>query len=515
MLEQLWGKRRTGQDEEAVSFHPLIFHLTDVAAVARCLWEEVLDRGARTDMAAALGLTEAAAGQWVALWAGLHDLGKASPAFQGKWAPARRLLAEEGLGCKAPARSVPHGVLTAMFLPQLFKELHPALAPPWTGRLGVALGGHHGIFPRSADLLAVTRDEQGGRRWHRLRVELFQDFTRLWRLPELPPPRAADPGHAFFLQLAGLVCVADWVASNEQFFPFTHPSVEIGRYREQALRQAGAALKELAFTGWRAPFDFKDLAELFPAIGAHGLRPLQETVRTFSKSLKGPGLVILEAPMGEGKTEAAMYLADRWAVLLGQRGCYFALPTMATSNQMFSRVKEFLGRRYPWSLVNLQLLHGHASLSAEFQALRQKADRLFSPQDIETEEDTGPLPAEVVAAEWFTRRKRGLLAPFGVGTVDQALLAVLQTRHFFLRLFGLSHKTVVVDEVHAYDAYMTKLLERLLEWLAALDCSVGGWGDRLAQACPRPSSLIPGSPGLPLPVWVHSTLMPLLNFTEL
>jgi CRISPR-associated endonuclease/helicase Cas3 len=78
----------------------------------------------------------------------------------------------------------------------------------------------------------------------------------------------------------------------------------------------------------------------------------------------------------------------------------------------------------------------------------------------------------VVAAEWFTHRKRGLLAPYGVGTIDQALLAILQTRHVFVRLFGLSHKVVLVDEVHAYDTYMSRLLERLLEWLAALGSPV-------------------------------------------
>src|SRR5207248_10947550 len=81
-------------------------------------------------------------------------------------------------------------------------------------------------------------------------------------------------------------------------------------------------------------------------------------------------------------------------------------------------------------------------------------------------------PAGVVAAGWFTGRKRGLLAPFGVGTVDQALLAVLQTRHVFVRLFGLAAKTVIIDEVHAYDTYMTTLLARLLEWLGALSSPV-------------------------------------------
>lgn len=120
--------------------------------------------------------------------------------------------------------------------------------------------------------------------------------------------------------------------------------------------------------------------------------------------------------------------------------------------------------------MNLQLLHGHAALSAEFEVLRRNADRLPEPSSID--QDGSALDGHVIAAEWFTYRKRGLLAPFGVGTVDQALLAVLQTKWVFVRLYGLAHKTVIVDEVHAYDTYMTSLLERLLEWLAALGSSV-------------------------------------------
>ncbi|GAI17071.1 unnamed protein product, partial [marine sediment metagenome] len=79
---------------------------------------------------------------------------------------------------------------------------------------------------------------------------------------------------------------------------------------------------------------------------------------------------------------------------------------------------------------------------------------------------------EAAAAEWFLPRKRGLLAPFGVGTIDQALLSVLQTKHYFVRLFGLAQKTVIIDEVHAYDMYMSTLLESLIAWLHALGSSV-------------------------------------------
>ncbi len=176
-------------------------------------------------------------------------------------------------------------------------------------------------------------------------------------------------------------------------------------------------------------------------------------------------LVLIEAPMGEGKTEAAMFLADYWIAKLQQQGCYFALPTQATSNQMFGRVRDFLQERYSDRKVNLQLVHGASLLSEQFTALRF---RTYPEEDGSLNEARGSITVE----DWFLPQKRSLLAPFGVGTIDQALMAVLQTRHFFVRLFGLAHKTIIIDEVHAYDTYMSVLLERLLAWLHALGCSV-------------------------------------------
>ena len=173
-----------------------------------------------------------------------------------------------------------------------------------------------------------------------------------------------------------------------------------------------------------------------------------------------PGIVIVEAPMGEGKTEAAWYVADCWDRKDGA-GTYVALPTMATSNQMFDRVGNFLEAGE--AKKNVMLLHGKSALNEQFDKLKFKA-RTY---------DDEKSPSAVVAEEWFAaNKKHGLLAPYGVGTIDQVLLAVLQTKHVFVRLFGLAGKCVVLDEVHAYDAYMTTLMERLLRWLAALRCPV-------------------------------------------
>ena len=181
-------------------------------------------------------------------------------------------------------------------------------------------------------------------------------------------------------------------------------------------------------------------------------------------------MLIVEAPMGEGKTEAAWYAAATWDRRGGQ-GTYVALPTMATSNQMFERVGKFLEAD---SGGNLMLLHGKAALNDRFEKLRYAAEVY--------DHDDEKNPSAVVAEGWFaSNKKHGLLAPYGVGTIDQALLAVLQTKHVFVRLFGLAGKCVILDEVHAYDAYMTTLMERLLRWLAALGCPVV----LLARRCPR------------------------------
>lgn len=157
--------------------------------------------------------------------------------------------------------------------------------------------------------------------------------------------------------------------------------------------------------------------------------------------------------MGEGKTEAALSCA------LGTRGLYTAMPTQATSNALFARVAEFMERNQgPGSFYRLALAHGSGGPEAAALKLR----------DI----GLGTADSTVRAGWWFRGSKRALLCPHGIGTVDQGLIGVLQCRHGFLRLYGLSGRTVIFDEVHAYDTYTGGLIERLIAWLQALRCRV-------------------------------------------
>ncbi len=457
-LLQMWAKRKAGPPSEVR--YPLLFHMLDVAMVTQEIWERFLHSGARHFFAERLGLLEAEASAWISFWAGLHDIGKASPVFQGGSGDVKTSLESQGFAFDRFVKAFPHGEITACVSPELIESvlLKGDFPKELSQVIGITIGGHHGTFRMGKP----GPLQKGVAKWNNIRSELVAELASSLDIPSLATPRYVSD-EAFYVLLAGLTSVADWIGSNEDFFPCKLEGHAPEEHLKLSRRRAEDALEHLAWAGWAPPTAIAGFRELFPSIIKEP-RPLQRKIAELAELLgNSPGLVIIEAPMGEGKTEAAMYLADRWAVALGQKGSYFALPTQATSNQMFGRVSKFLGDRYPDSCTNLQLIHGGALPSGEFAELRM---RLSQDGD-----STDPSP-DVTAAEWFLPKKRGLLAPFGVGTIDQALLSVLQTRHFFVRLFGLAQKTVIIDEVHAYDTYMSTLLERLIGWLRALGSSV-------------------------------------------
>lgn len=467
----LLGKLGDGQ----MGRHPLLCHMLDVQAVADLIWTDVVPEPTRRWVAADLGLDDQSARTWVGLLAGWHDLGKASPAFQlGTLHDDERrpsALRAQGLELVAPVTRARHEHVTALAIRDV---LRGELGLPGSTAVDFAmlLGGHHGVFPAPHEIIQLGPGAIGGDPWSEARSELARAVQPdQGRAGSLVPPTGRTP--RAIMVLAGLVCVADWIGSNTDHFPYflgpgeTADSIDPATYLEQARRNAGAALERL---GWRAVPRPTGPVAFATWFRVEEPRPLQEQAERLGARLDGPGIVVIESPMGEGKTEAALHLADQWGGRVGARGAFIALPTQATSDQMYGRVAEALRRRYPDEAVLLQLLHGHAALSAEFETLRRSGDRLFSPSGVGT--DGADIAPTVVAGTWFTARKRGLLAPYGVGTIDQVLLGALVTRHVFVRLFGLAGRVVILDEVHAYDTYMSTLLERLLEWLGALGSSV-------------------------------------------
>lgn len=468
VLAMFWGK--LGSGSYPVDSHPVMCHLIDVGNITHELWARCLHAGFQTWMSGELGITSEEAGKVVAFWVALHDIGKLSPAFQQKSLEAKATLQSLQFDFRITGNGVPHGIVSAAVLPELLRS-QLGLPKALGNQIAQAVGGHHGRFCDVGTRRAVASNDRelGSPLWHSTRADVCAQLRRAFDVPEKADWNQSQLSSAFLMALAGLTTVADWIGSMSEFFPPAGVEIRWEQYATCSRKAARRAVDELGWSGWEPPGKSKSLPELFPFITAESQRPLQTAVANLVAGQSiDPTLVVIEAPMGEGKTEAAMMLADHWAASSQQRGIYFALPTMATSNQMFGRVREFLKHRYPEQQVNLLLLHGRASLS---EALRE----LLNSGESCRLENVGGTPSgqeNVLASQWFTYRKRGLLAPFGVGTIDQALMAVLQTSHVFVRLFSLAHKTVIIDEVHAYDAYMTSLLERLLAWLRELGASV-------------------------------------------
>jgi CRISPR-associated endonuclease/helicase Cas3 len=462
----LWAK---ADKKDQSKVHRLVYHLTDVGQVALAMWRNALDAESKRQFCQWLGCDEDAAGRTLAFLISLHDLGKASPSFQIKVKGMRDEISKAGFWLPTNLlRASPHGVVTTWALRTLLQELLSQNKSS-AKLLAQAVGGHHGAWPVPAQWQTpqMTSDDTGEKYpiWNTARKELAEAMMALFnpssefRLPDESEPKELN---SFLTLFSGFTSVADWIGSMTEFFPYEKSvNTPLEEYTARAASNAEKALTDLGWFNWQADGKALTFQEMFPFIAAPN--SVQQTIMDEVSKTQLPALLILESPTGSGKTEAALYAADTWLQAQRGSGMYIAMPTQATSNQMHNRVEDFLLKRYPKTSLNFHLVHGGALLEDK---------KSVEAQGISDDDDPNNTDGGIRAEAWFLPRKRTLLAPFGVGTVDQALMSVLQTRHFFVRMFGLQNKVVIFDEVHAYDTYMSELFKRLLAWLRQIGVSV-------------------------------------------
>ena len=445
----LWGKTVKGQPER---YHPALYHMLDAAHVARALLSAGSPSRWRLVLATTMGLDEADVAAGVPWLVALHDVGKCSQAFQSMVPQQEARLRLAGVPFARRRYSKPHPIISsaALLLDPLVAELPEGLS----NVLREVAGGHHGRWLRPGQVAMARKQLRFSEPAFYAEIRAAVSH-RLYDLLEIGANWAEPPDlSAAIMTLTGFTILCDWLASDETHFSASEETPLEAYVSLSAARaeEAVAAAGLMAPAQSQAPTRFGALyADLDP-------RPLQRAVDEIPGDLlSAPSLTVIEAPTGEGKTEAALALAHRIGALRGSDALYYALPTMATSNQMFQRVNKHL-REQLGLAVSSKLVHG--------QAHHVEDDLRLKP--LTNGEDAEP-PASL---EWFGPRKKSLLAPFGVGTIDQAELAVLNVRHVALRCAGLAGKTIILDEVHAYDAYMTTIIERMLTWLRAMGSSV-------------------------------------------
>lgn len=459
-----WGKA----EKDGESYHLLPYHCLDVAAVGHILL--LADAPLRQRFAAVTNLNELICQQWLIALLALHDIGKFAESFQNL---RPDLLEQLQRIASQKQYTTRHDSLGNLFLKNTLEKEEWSFPPgisfdewqdvvmtmirPFTGHHGVPprMQGNNGLPLRVAQYFS-DNDANSARQFVEAVCTLFYGKEARWDLPS-PEELEAHMKKASWL-MAGFVVLCDWIGSNCRWFPLRSEGMKLENYwQNHAVPQAKMALREAGIIASIPSTELSSFSGLFPHIATP--TPLQAFVEKCSIG-ESPQLFILEDVTGSGKTEAALMLAGRLMTVGGGNGIFVALPTMATSNAMYDRSAKVYRHLFSKeSEPSLVLAHGARHLSEIFMAS-------VSASSSEAADDE---TASAQCSSWLAdNRKKALLADVGVGTLDQALLAVLPARFQSLRLFGLARHILIVDEVHAYDPYMNKLLQNLLAFHAAL-----------------------------------------------
>ena len=481
LTRSFWAK-----SGDSGSWLSVVQHLMDAADVAGLLFDDYLSEHHRRLMASVWGGDRAKARASFVFLAGVHDSGKVSPQFACQRQDLAELIRLQGLGVLRkrdyPERSfLPHGLVSQFALQEEVAEGQGdgSRALQWA----ILVGVHHGRYPDAGAVYVARqqyRTQEGSREddplWGQARSEILRWMAVRSGFPLIAPGTALpELPIAVASAYASALVIADWLASNEDYFPLRpRPVGETGKLSidgypeltaDQQRERVERAWKRAAFPSpLRIPAKSTDEVAYFyrhrfgwPA----SYRPTEAQRAAIEIATReDPDLMIVEAPPGSGKTELAFAAAEVLMRARGLQGVFVALPTQATTNAMFERVTAWLTSILgdePQKL-GIQLAHGKNSLNESFAKLLERGK---SPLEVhDDEEDLG-----LHASRWMGQRWRSTLSPVVVGTIDQVLLAALKSRHVLVRHLGLMGKVVIIDEVHAADEYMETYLEAALTWL--------------------------------------------------
>lgn len=488
LARSFWAKSGDGG-----SWLSVVQHLMDAADIAGFLFDDYLSEHHRRLMASVWGGSQAKARATFVFLAGSHDVGKVSPQFACQRADLAQLIRNQGLAVMRkgdyPERSfLPHGLVSQFALQEEITEEHGdgSRALQWA----IVLGVHHGRYPDAGAVYVARqqyRTQEGSReddpRWGQARSEILRWMAVRSGFPLIAPGTALpELPIAVASAYASALVIADWLASNEDYFPLRprpvgesgkpsiegYPELTAGQQRDRVER----AWKRAAFPSpLRIPeAPTREVGKFYRhRFGwPTSYKPTEAQCNAVEIATReDPDLMIVEAPPGSGKTELAFAAAEVLMRARGLQGVFVALPTQATTNAMFERVTAWLASILgdePQKL-GIQLAHGKNSLNESFVKLLERGK---SPLEVhDDEEDFG-----LHASRWMGQRWRSTLSPVVVGTIDQVLLAALKSRHVLVRHLGLMGKVVVIDEVHAADEYMETYLEAALTWLGMYEIPV-------------------------------------------
>lgn len=463
---QFWGKLRredpSDRSSRVVAWHPLVDHCADVAAclVALLGWRAdgsfaptlTNQRLARLGGLDQLDVVQVAR---LGVLAALHDVGKFNHGFQSKQEPGGGFAGH----VSEPLTLLVDGPGIVPWNDRFAEAIGRKSLEDWADQAGailllVAAISHHG---RPADVKS-EHGETIRRCWQATARDPFRGLTELREATVRWLPRAWSSGMslpavpAFQHGFCGLVQFADWLGSDTDFFSYSEPGE--GDHWQLAVRRAEAAITAIGFDATKARQAVPSVP-LFSSISPFQPRPMQAAIGGLPVSA-GPSLTLIEEETGGGKTEAALWHFIRLFAGGAVDGLYFALPTRTAATQLYRRVLDARDRCFPDPVTRppvILAVPGYLGADgAEGRALPH----------FEVLWNDDPTKADRHLRWAAESPKRYLAGAIVVGTIDQALLAALMVDHAHLRSACLLRHLLVVDEVHASDAYMTRILADLL-----------------------------------------------------
>lgn len=451
-----WAKLRREDDPEpgrhgargigrVKTWCALIDHSADVAAVFSAILT-VPVVAARVAQVAELPCLDPILAARFGVLAAMHDFGKANHGFRNRWnptAPSVGHVTEAFDGLKRIG--VRERLWTVLPIKIVLSWGHSA-AP-----LLMALG-HHG-YPLQPDAAELPDGSLWSTTPHYDPVASLAQLgaaIQEW-YPEAFGPADSFPPRPRLLHLAsGLLTLADWIASDETIIPLSPVGEIEGPDRFARIRvQAPGILRRIGFDPSGSRFALSAVPA-FSTISPHFPTPVQAEAGTIGQEK----ITVLESETGSGKTEAALFRFARLFQAGAVDGLYFALPTRVAATALYHRVEEAIARLWPAKETRpavVLAVPGQGRI--EDQGLEGPAGGV----DRWTEEGrTMPWAA--------SRPKKFLAGTIAVGTIDQALLAIIKAKHAHLRLANITRHLLVVDEVHASDLYMEIILSKLLRF---------------------------------------------------
>lgn len=437
IAESLWAKLNPKKS--------LIDHMLETGIVAGRLINGVY-KPLVTRLVDISGISEDVLKSQIVFICAMHDIGKCHPVFQSKDSEMYNILIANELNQESTA-ICRHEEYAELIIKNKDFDLF-GYDTDDIGKLLISqiIRLHHQktkIQNKNNSKNGIIKiDEKISDRWLKIQKYIYNFIHEIFPCNKIEFPdeifKNKEKRFIFENGILGILITSDWIASKDGVFDnqSIHDFSSIDKCIDRKQKQASIFL-----SGQRLSYSQFPKTNSFDSIFHFGNgRPVQQDVAAIVQT-KNIKLMLIESGCGSGKTEAALYAA----AVLGHKnklsGIYMGLPTGTSAEAIQNRVDTF------------------------FDELHMDKTKLYTSKSMLLRERNSE-------PDWTDESRQRLLAPSAVGTVDQVMTAARFVKFESVRMAGLSSKVLIIDEIHAYDAYMITVIERLLQICNALGVPV-------------------------------------------